>query len=72
MRLLFGIVVGAALTVGAAYIYDMRVTSAETTGSATTMAHRPMVNWDVVGQNWTTVQRRARDAWTALSHKITS
>lgn len=73
MRLLLGIVLGAVITVGAAYIYDTRTTGpTTTTGSATAAVDRPMVNWDVVGNNWILVQRRAREAWTALSHKVSS
>jgi hypothetical protein len=34
--------------------------------------HRNMVNWDVVGDNMRTVRQRAREAWTALSHKVSS
>ena len=42
MRLLFGIILGCALTVGGVYLAD------HMTGSA---AARPMVNWDVVAKN---------------------
>lgn len=72
MRLLFGMILGACLTVGAAYIYDSWMVGASTTGTAGTVVPRPMVNWDVVGENWTVVQQRARDAWTTLSHKVSS
>jgi hypothetical protein len=41
MRLLFGIVLGAMLTVGAAYYRDSTYTPA---------GDRPLVNWDVAGQ----------------------
>ncbi len=72
MRLILGMILGAFLTVGAAFVYDSWTTGSSTTGSATTLEHRPMVNWDVVGENWRIVQRRARETWTTLSHKITS
>lgn len=74
MRLFFGIILGAFLTVGAAFVYDSWTTgSSTTTGSATSrLEHRPMVNWDVVGDNWRVVSQRARETWTTLSHKITS
>jgi hypothetical protein len=41
MRLLFGIILGAVLTVGAAYYRDSSYASA---------VERPIVNWDVAGQ----------------------
>lgn len=52
MRLLFGIILGAALTVGAAYYHD-------TTYAAPTAAEpaKPIVNWDVAGQvAWNSTQ----------------
>ena len=60
MRLFLGIIVGACLTIGAAYIHDNWTPAATTTGSSTTLAHRPMVNWDVVSANWNGLQQRAR------------
>jgi hypothetical protein len=44
MRLLFGIVLGAALTVGAAYYRDATYASA-----SAEIPVRPIVNWDVAG-----------------------
>jgi len=43
MRVLFGIVLGAILTVGAAYYRDSTYASAD-------VPARPIVNWDVAGQ----------------------
>jgi hypothetical protein len=43
MRLLIGIIVGSALTVGGAYVVDSASTGPDV---------RPMVNWDVVGKNF--------------------
>lgn len=73
MRVLFGMVLGALLIVGVAFVSDSRNTGvATTTGSAAgTEAHRPMVNWDVVGDNLRTIRDRAHETWTQLSHKIT-
>jgi hypothetical protein len=45
MRMLFGIVLGAVLTVGAAYYRDSTYASASADIPA-----RPIVNWDVAGQ----------------------
>ena len=73
MRVLLGIILGVMLTVGVAYISDNgRSDPAMTTGSgSTTVAHRPMVNWDVVGDNMRIARERAREAWIMLSHKVT-
>ena len=49
MRLIFGMIFGAALTVGGAYVVRHR----DQVGPDA----RPMVNWDVVGQE----RRYARD-----------
>lgn len=64
MRLLFGIIIGALLTIGAAYIYDSNnaANAADTTASA-----RPMVNWDVVGVKWQHLTERARSEWTRVA-----
>lgn len=75
MRVLFGIILGVALTVSVAFISDTWSTgpSATTDGStATPVAHRQMVNWDIVGDNMRIVRERMRQAWTALSHKVAS
>ncbi|MEA2979401.1 MAG: hypothetical protein QOF91_3657 [Alphaproteobacteria bacterium] len=74
MRVLFGIVLGAALTVGVAFISDTWATGRSATdgsGSATA-ERRNMVNWDVVGDNMRIASERAREAWTRISHKIAS
>lgn len=53
MRFLLGLVLGIALTIVGAFIYDARQT-------ATTAGGQPMVNWDVVSRNWDAVTDRAR------------
>lgn len=55
MRLLFGIVLGAALTVTAAYIHDTMQTPAGGTPV------RNLVNWDVAGQVANTTTRAMRE-----------
>ncbi len=57
MRLIFGMVIGASLTVGGAYITDA-VAGAEA---------KPLVNWDVVVKNIDDVAALARAGWTADS-----
>ena len=73
MRMFFGMILGALLTVFAAFLHDSWATRPATTGASThTTMERPMVNWDVVGDNWRVVRERAREAWTTLSHKVSS
>lgn len=74
MRVLFGIILGVALTVSVAFISDTWSTGpATTTGSGSTVAdHRQMVNWDVVGNKVRLAQERVREAWMKLSQKVTS
>lgn len=60
MRVLFGMVLGALLTIGVAYIHDTRV-------AETATIERPMVNWDVVGKNWHQFTARMRDEWNRLT-----
>ena len=70
MRVLFGMILGALLTVGAAFVYDNWATGSPTSGTATSAAQHRMVNWDVVNQNWRIVRDRAHEAWITLSHKV--
>lgn len=66
MRLLFGIVLGAILTVGGAYLYDShRATSAGTTGTQANL-EKPLVNWDEVARSWDLLTARARAEWNKL------
>jgi hypothetical protein len=70
MRVLFGIILGAALTIGVAFISDTWSTgTAVTTGSGASVAeHRNMVNWDVVGDNTRIARERLQAAWNRLVH----
>jgi hypothetical protein len=53
MRILFGTVPGAALTIGSAY---MRST-ADVRGC---VVQRPLVNWDGIANKWADLTERAR------------
>jgi len=64
MRLLLGIILGALITVGGAYIYDSAHSPATTTAAVT---QRPLVNWDVVASKWNGLTARARTEWTRLA-----
>jgi hypothetical protein len=72
MRVLLGIILGAALTVGGAYLYDSH--NALQTGNVVAAAPRPMVNWDVVEVKWQHavdraqhLTRRAKDELTRIA-----
>jgi hypothetical protein len=68
MRVLFGIILGVALTVSAAFISDTWSTGPSgTTGSGSTVVeHRNMVNWDVVGENTRIARERLHAAWNRM------
>jgi hypothetical protein len=57
MRLIFGMIIGAALTVGGAYVAD---------ATAGTEA-KPIVNWSVVAENIGTVTALARAGWKRIT-----
>jgi hypothetical protein len=74
MRMLFGIILGVALTVSVAFISDTWATGPSTTdgsGSAV-VEHRNMVNWNVVGDNMRIARERVRESWIKISHKVAS
>jgi hypothetical protein len=64
MRLLLGIILGAFLTIGGAYLYDSH-NALDSTNSAS--VQRPMVNWDIVNTNWQHLTEKARSEWTRLT-----
>jgi hypothetical protein len=77
MRVLFGMILGGALTVGVAFVSDTwsggsgaTPTTSASAESISPADHRNMVNWDVVAENARIVGRRAREAWSTLSHKV--
>jgi hypothetical protein len=73
MRVLFGIILGVALTVSVAFISDSWSAGPTTTGSSSaTIEHRQMVNWDVVSENVRIARERLHSAWNRLSRKIDS
>jgi hypothetical protein len=65
MRLLLGIILGALLTIGGAYLYDSH--NAAQAIDTPAVAQRPMVNWDVVGVKWQHLTERARSEWTRVA-----
>jgi len=62
MRLLLGMIFGALLTVGGAYIVDSRADGVE---------QRRMVNWDVVGQRADELTTNLQTLWHDFTRQIT-
>jgi hypothetical protein len=60
VRVLLGMILGVALTIGGAYVYDTQVTTKPG-------IERPMVNWDVVSRNWSQLTARLRQEWNRLT-----
>jgi hypothetical protein len=58
MRLLLGIILGCALTIGGAYVADHMDRP---------VAAQPLVNWDVVGKTIDDVGDKARESWKKIS-----
>lgn len=65
MRTLFGIILGACLTVGGAYLYDSH--NALNAANAPASVERPMVNWDIVNTKWQHLTERARVEWNRVT-----
>jgi hypothetical protein len=67
--ILLGMILGALITVGAAFVYDSstgRVANGLTVASAE--GHAPMVNWDVVSHDWDGMKQQLRDAAVDLEN----
>jgi hypothetical protein len=61
VRTLFGFILGVIVTIAAAYVYDWQ-TGRVPNGLSTSAAggHPPMVNWDVVSDDWQNFQATVR------------
>jgi hypothetical protein len=59
MRLILGMILGAALTIGGAYVSDSSTKSG--------VDARPMVNWDVVAKNFDYVTGMVKQGWAKLT-----
>ena len=69
MRVLLGIILGAALTVMGAFVYDSATAPAAMTMASTATEQRPMVNWDVVTSNWQGLSSGVRNTWNKLASR---
>jgi hypothetical protein len=68
MRLILGMILGAVLTVGGAYIHDSGTSSTALTPADPSQV-RPMVNWDVVSLEWNRLSSRAQAQWNEWTAK---
>lgn len=71
MPVIFGIILGAILTIAGAYVFDSaggRITN----GLPPTAAggHPPLVNWDVVSDDWNSLQDSVRDTAQNLERSL--
>lgn len=64
MRFILGMIVGAILVIGAAYVHDAAI-DPERTPTA-----RPMVNWPVVSEDLRGINNWFHDQWDWLSRQI--
>ena len=62
MRFLFGVIIGALLTIGGAYVADSRVDP---------LQGGRMVNWDVVGQKVNELTADLRRVWNDFTRQFT-
>jgi hypothetical protein len=67
MRVLLGIILGAVLIVGGAYLYDSH--HAAVAANTPASAQRPLVNWDIVAAKWGHLTTRARAEWHRIAEK---
>jgi hypothetical protein len=69
MRLILGMVLGALLLAAGAYYHDAMSTSA-IAGGPNAAQQRPMVNWDVVEENWKTFKIRVQEGFASMRARI--
>jgi hypothetical protein len=67
MRLLFGMILGAACLIGLAYIHDSSFASISFVPPSASSEPRPMVNWDVVASFARRTSTAARNQWDRIS-----
>ncbi|HLL27287.1 MAG TPA: hypothetical protein VKT73_06510 [Xanthobacteraceae bacterium] len=68
MRLLFGMVLGAALTIGLAYLHDQMYAPAPPSPPAASEP-RPLVNWDIANDLAHRLSAAARVQWERLTSR---
>jgi hypothetical protein len=74
MRIILGMILGAILTVVGAYSYDVvtgKVAAPTDVPGNVAVNERPMVNWDVVGKNWQSLETNLREMATRVHEQWT-
>jgi hypothetical protein len=56
MQLFLGMILGSALTILGVYAIDATTAHTTTANTTTSSTERPMVNWDVVENRWTSLR----------------
>ena len=67
MRLLFGMILGVALTIGLAYVHDSMYAPRPPSPPSTASEPRPLVNWDVASTLAHRLSAAARMQWERLT-----
>jgi hypothetical protein len=67
MRLLFGMILGAALTIGLAYVHDQMYAPLSPSPPPAASESRPLVNWDVAATLAHRLSAAARTQWEKLT-----
>ena len=68
MHAILGMILGAVLVIGGAYVFDSIRTSTIASGPDA-QTNRTIVNWDVVADDWHALKIRAHDDWVRISSK---
>ena len=68
MQAFLGMILGAVLVIGGAYIYDS-VRTSTVLGGQEAQSNRTIVNWDVVAADWQALKTRAHNDWVRISSK---
>lgn len=68
MRFFFGLIVGAALTIGFAYVHDLGYPETPAP-QGENVAQKPFVNWDAVGVSTRAAAAVVREQWDKLTSK---
>ena len=67
MRLIIGMILGAALAVGAAYVHDSIYASTTAPTPPAASGQRPLVNWDVFNATARNTSAAANRMWNQLT-----
>ena len=70
MPALLGFILGVIVTIGGAYLYDSSTGRAANGLAPNAAVHAPMVNWDVVANNWRDFTTSVRNTTTDLENRL--